>query len=811
MTTKRTLILLLVIFTFSTQTHSQEREITNLNTAWRFSKGHNEMAHQKTMDDSNWQQVTIPHDWAIAGPFIVDGDGNTGKLPWKGEGWYRKKMAIPTNYEGKRLYLLFDGIMAFPSIYVNGQLAGKWDYGYNSFYLDITNLVNFSTDNTLSIHVDTRKHDSRWYPGAGIYRKIQLIAVNPIHVAVWGTYITTPVIKPNYADVRIAATIDNYSKNTDGIKIKHTILNENNNLVAEKEIDGTIAINKNKSIETTLTVPNPRLWDTENPQLYKLVTTISKNNKLLDTYTSTFGIRDIRFTADNGFYLNDKRVQLKGINLHHDHGPLGAAFNERAMERQLEIMKSMGANAIRTSHNAAAPELLDLCDKMGILVFNEVFDKYDAKAAIVDSTNFENFAQRNIKNFVVRDRNHPSIFLWSVGNEISDVQWNLDNGFHRLQTMLNYVKKYDNTRPTTLVCDSYKSAELRHFDYYDIHSWNYGRRYSLARQLEPNKSVIISESASTLSTRGFYEFPLPKEKIDFTKSLQVSSYDLNAPDWAELADDDFMWQQDEPYVAGEFVWTGFDYLGEPTPYDNKWAKEHGMTDNEASRSSYFGIVDLCGIPKDRYYLYKSYWKPEETTIHILPHWNWKDRIGEITPVFVYTNGDCAELFLNGKSLGKKCKNPKSVKSIERFRLIWNDVVYEPGELKAVAYKEGKIIGEQLMKTAGEPYKLKLTPDRKIIKADGNDLSYMLIEAVDKNGNICPLATNNIVFKINGAAKIAGVGNGNAQSFTSFKSNSVQLFYGKAMLIVSSEFTKGNVTVEATSKGLKSEKVVLEIK
>jgi beta-galactosidase len=811
MTTKRTFILLLTIFTFSTQTHSQEREITNLNEAWKFSKGHNEMAHQKTIDDSNWQQVSIPHDWAIAGPFIVDGDGNTGKLPWKDEGWYRKNMNIPVNYEGKRLYLLFDGIMAFPSIYVNGQLAGKWDYGYNSFYLDITNLVNFNADNTLTIHVDTRKHDSRWYPGAGIYRKIQLIAVNPMHVAVWGTYITTPVIKSNYAEVRIATTINNYSGNADEIRIKQTILNENNTIIIEEEISAMVALNKNKNIETTLTVPNPRLWDTENPQLYKLVTTIFQNNKLLDTYTSTFGIRDIRFTADNGFYLNNKRVQLKGVNLHHDHGPLGAAFNERAMERQLEIMKNMGANAIRTSHNTAAPELLDLCDKMGILVFNEVFDKYDAKADIVDTTNFENFAQRNIKNFVVRDRNHPSIFLWSVGNEISDVQWNLDNGFQRLQTMLNYVKKYDNTRPTTLVCDSYKSAELRHFNYYDIHSWNYGRRYSLARQLEPNKSVIISESASTLSTRGFYEFPIPKEKIDFTKSLQVSSYDLNAPDWAELADDDFMWQQDEPYVAGEFVWTGFDYLGEPTPYDNKWVKQQGMTDNEASRSSYFGIVDLCGIPKDRYYLYKSYWKPEETTVHILPHWNWKDRIGEITPVFVYTNGDCAELFLNGKSLGKKCKNPKSEKSIERFRLMWNEVVYEPGELKAVAYKEGKIIGEQLIKTAGEPYKLKLTPDRKMITADGNDLSYILIEAVDKNGNICPLATNNIDIKINGVAKIAGVGNGNPQSMASFKSNSVQLFYGKAMLIVGAEFTKGNVTVEATSKGLKNEKVVLEIK
>lgn len=810
MTLKQTLFLLLTFLMFSHFSYSQERETIELKTGWKFSKGHNELAYQKIFDDSGWQNVNIPHDWAIEGPFIIGGDGNTGKLPWKGEGWYRKKINIPDNYNGKRLYLLFDGIMAFPNIYINGQLAGRWDYGYNSFYLDITDIVNFNDENILAIHVDTRKHDSRWYPGAGIYRKIQMIAVNPIHVDIWGTYITTPILKPHYADVRVATTINNYSQTDDEIKVKHIILTADKNKVVEKEITGKIASNMNKIFKATITIPNPRRWDLENPHLYILVTKIYRENELLDTYNSTFGIRDIRFTANNGFYLNDKRVQLKGVNLHHDHGPLGAAFNERAMERQLQIIKSMGCNAIRTSHNTAAPELLDLCDKMGLLVFNEVFDKYDAKADIVDSTNFENFTHRNIRNFVVRDRNHPSIFLWSVGNEISDVQWNVDNGFNRLQIMLNYVEKYDNTRPTTLVCDSYKSAELRHFDYYDVHSWNYGRRYSLARQLEPNKPVIISESASTLSTRGFYEFPLPGQKTDFTNSLQVSSYDLNAPEWAELADDDFMWQQEEPYVAGEFVWTGFDYIGEPTPYNNRWVKKHGMTDNEASRSSYFGVVDLCGIPKDRYYLYKSYWKPEETTIHILPHWNWEDRIGKNIPVFVYTNGDCAELFVNGKSLGKKCKNPKSEKSIERFRLMWNEVTYQPGELKAVAYKEGEKIGEKIVKTAGKPYKLRLTPDRKVIKADGNDLSYILIEAVDKEGNLCPLANNKVDIKMSGAGKIAGVGNGNPQSMTSFKSNSVNLFYGKAMLIVSSEFTKGNLVVEVTSKGLEDEIVTIEM-
>ena len=467
-------VLLISVLVFSTLSYSQERASTRLTTGWKFSTGANDLAYETGFDDSGWQKVSIPHDWAIEGPFILDGDGNTGKLPWKGEGWYRNRLTIPENHSGKRLYLLFDGIMAFPEVYINGELAGKWDYGYNSFYLDITGFVSFELENILAIHVDTRKHDSRWYPGAGIYRKIEMIAVNPVHVDIWGTYITTPIIKPHYADVRIATTVNNRSESAAEIRVKQFILTDDKKRVADKETAGSIAAERSGLFETTITIPNPRLWDIENPHLYTLITEIYRGSKLVDRYNSTFGVRGIRFTANNGFYLNDKRVQLKGVNLHHDHGPLGAAFNVRAMERQLEIMKSMGCNAIRTSHNTAAPELLDLCDRMGLLVFNEIFDKYDAKADITDTTDFENFAQRNIRNFVVRDRNHPSVFLWSAGNEIPDVQWNINNGFHRLQTMLNLVEKYDNSRPTTLVCDSYQSAELRHFDYYDVHSWNYG-------------------------------------------------------------------------------------------------------------------------------------------------------------------------------------------------------------------------------------------------------------------------------------------------------------------------------------------------
>jgi len=800
---------LLLLFSFLTS-NGQSRELITLQTGWKFAKGNFDKAAQLKFDDSKWQEVTIPHDWAIAEPTVVDGDGNTGKLPWKGEGWYRKSLEIPAAYSGKNIILIFDGIMSKPEVYLNGQLAGKWDYGYNSFYLDVTKLVNFSGKNQLAIHADTRDHDSRWYPGAGIYRKIQMMVVDPVHVGVWGTQITTPIVKSNYAEIRIMNTVNNNSGNSEGkIKVENIILNQKGAEIARKEATATIASGASKEIETSIGLTDPQRWDIASPVMYQVKTNIYKGDKLVDSSVNSFGVRTIRITPNHGLYLNDKRVQLKGVNLHHDQGLLGGAFYPRAMERQIEIMKSMGCNAIRTSHNMAAPELYDLCDKMGILVYDEAFDKYDKKADISETTDFEEFAHRNIQNFVERDRNHPSIFIWSVGNEMGDIQYNQNNGFQRLQTMINYVRKYDPTRPVTMACDNTNSAALRHFDFYDVHSWNYNRRYSMARQMEPNKAVIVSESGSTVSTRGFYELPLPEKRSEFTNSLQVSSYDLNVPAWADLPDEDFMWQQDEEYIAGEFVWTGFDYLGEPTPYGNGWTNSHGLTDKEASRSSYFGIVDLCGIPKDRYYLYKSYWKPEETTVHILPHWNWDGGKVDQVPVFVYTNGDCAELFLNGKSLGKKCKSPNSEKSTERFRLMWNDVTYQPGELKAVAYKEGVVIGEETLKTAGEPYQIRLTPDRNKIQADGMDLSYVLVEAVDKDGNVCPLADNKIELSVSGKGHIAGVGNGNPQSFDSFQANYVNLFYGKAMLIVGSGFEKGEISVTATSGGLqKDSKVIL---
>jgi beta-galactosidase len=787
-----------------------QRETITLTSGWKFSLGPNENAAKINLDDSKWQIVTIPHDWAIAGPFDPNGDGSTGKLPWKGEGWYRYTWTMPASMKNKRIILLFDGVMAFPKIYVNEKLAGKWDYGYNSFYVDITDYLNSNSKNIIAVHADTREHDSRWYPGAGIYRKVQLIAVNPIHVNVWGTEVTTPIIKANYAKVNFITSISNQSASASEIEIEQNIYSPNGNKISTTVIKGNIAANASKDFEGMATLNNPDRWDVNHGVLYILKTIIRKGNEVIDEYETPFGIRSIRFTPDDGFYLNDRRVQLKGVCMHHDQGPLGGAFYPRAMERQLELLKSMGCNAIRTSHNCPAPELLELCDKMGILVIDEIFDKYDKKADIMDTTDFAAFAHRNMKNFVLRDRNHPSIFLWSVGNEIGDVQWNKNGGFEKLHTMVNEVRHYDISRPVTLVCDSRNSASLRHFDYYDVHSWNYGRRYDLARQLEPNKAVIISESASTVSTRGFYEWPLPQKKTDFTKSLQVSSYDLNAPDWAEISDDDFMWQQEENYVAGEFVWTGFDYLGEPTPYENSKVKQQGMTDREASVSSYFGIFDLVGLPKDRYYLYKSYWANKDTTLHILPHWNWEGLEGKNLPVFVYTSGDCAELFLNGKSLGTKCKTPDSSISTERFRLMWNDVTYSPGELKAVAYKEGVEIAEQKMITTGKTSAIRLTPDRTTINAGSLDLSYITIDVIDDKGNVCPLADNDIQFQITGPGAIAGVGNGNPQSMESFQNNHIKVFYGRAMLIVRSSDQAGNIKIKATSPGLKDQSITITV-
>jgi len=767
----------------------------DFNDNWHFIKGEQEeQVVRADFDDSGWDPVRLPHDWAIAGPFDPEGDGSTGKLPWRDIGWYRKTFTLDSKYAGRRVYFDFDGVMAFPKVYVNGQLAGEWDYGYNSFRVDATSFVRFGESNLIAVAADTRQHRSRWYPGAGIYRKVTMTLSEQVHIARWGTFITTPAVSEDSATVQIAVTIENHLDKNVQAEVKINLLDPDDIQVAKGTKSITLPPGSFTDTVQTLDISGPRRWDINNPQLYAAKVTVLTDKEIVAAETVSFGIRTFRFTADDGFHLNGRRVQLYGVNLHHDLGPLGAAFNTRAMQRQLEIMQDMGVNALRTSHNPPAPEVLDLCDRMGIIVWDEAFDKWEGTADHVTDEPLETFGERQIKNFVMRDRNHPSIVVWSIGNEIGTGEKGWGKTAERVSFMRDFVLKYDPTRPITIGNDNPEDGNLDVLDVLDVVGYNYMRRYGRFRETHPDMPLIYSESASTVSTRGYYDFPLPESKTQFSQEAgQVSSYDYNAMWWSDVADRDFYLMETDSFVAGEFVWTGFDYLGEPSPFFRR------------ARSSYFGIVDLCGIPKDRYYLYRSYWRPNETTVHILPHWNWPDLEGKTIPVFVYTNGDSVELFLNNRSLGKQSKLDTVPGGLEgdyyavlgRYRLQWPDVAYEAGELRAVAYRNGNVIGEAVMKTAGDPARLVLTPDRTEIAANGSDLSYVLVEAVDSEGNLCPLADDPVTYTVDGPVDIAAVGNGNPLSMELFQAPQHSLFYGKAMLILRSQEGKtGTVNIRA---------------
>ena len=782
------------------------RQVVNFNGDWKFTKGGQNGAEAVDFDDSSWKAVRLPHDWAIAGPFNPNEDGYAGKLPWWGQGWYRKSFKLDKADAGRHVYFDFDGVMAFPKVYVNGQLAGGWDYGYMSFRVNATPFVKFGADNTIAVYVDTRNHGTRWYPGAGIYRKVTMTINEPVHIAHWGTYITTPEVTDASAKVNVRSTIRNYLKGKSKVSVEVTLFDPDGKIAAPLKTDGVaVPAGHSRNVNQLFVIANPQRWDISNPKLYTAKTIVRQGKRIVDTDTTTFGIREFKFTADDGFHLNGKRVQLYGVCLHHDQGALGGAFYTRAMERQLEIMRDMGVNAIRTSHNPPAPELLEVCDRMGFVVWDECFDKWDKTADRFDPNKMplEKYGKKQIRNFVMRDRNHPSVVVWSIGNEI-DPQPASPEGVsaERVKFMSDFFRKYDTTRPIGMACHMPVVAQKKMLGALDVAGWNYQRKYSQYRQNYPNNPIIYSESASAFSTRGFYELPLRGSKTQYSKEFQVDSYDRNAANWSDIPDREFALMEKDKFVAGEFVWTGFDYLGEPTPYSKQ------------ARSSYFGIVDLAGIPKDRFYLYRSHWRPDVTTIHILPHWNWPDRIGQNVPVYVYTNGDTVELFLNGKSLGKQTKakeaGPSYYGSIDKYRLCFNDVNYEPGELKAVAYKDGNEIGQEIMRTAGEPAKIRLTPDRKELSATGDDLCYILIEALDANDTPCPLADNLIKFKIDGPAEIAGVDNGNPLSYEPFQADYRKLFYGKAMLILrTKEGQAGDIHITAESDGLTPAGIVVQ--
>ena len=786
---------------------------------------------QNNFDDTKWEGVILPHDWAIKGPFYKgDGTiigGGMGRLPIQGVAWYRRKLDIPVSDKGKSIFLDIDGAMSYTMVWVNGKLVGGWPYGYTSWQVDITPYIVPGGNNQVAIRVDNPISSSRWYPGGGIYRNVWLTKTLPVHVDNWGTFITTNNVTAQAATIHCKVTLNNSSATAGTFNIATEIyLLDANGKKTGKPVARIASANTllqaqgTATVSGSVTLANPKLWGplpTQVPTLYMAVTTVSEKGKLTDTYETTFGIRSIQFDAEKGLFVNGERIYIKGVNQHHDLGALGAAFNVRAAERQLEMLRELGCNAIRLSHNPPAPELLELTDKMGFLVVDEIFDCWELKKTPLDfHLIFPDWHEQDLRALLRRDRNHPSIIMWSYGNEVGE-QYTDVKGAEVAKRLQAITKEEDTTRPTT-VSMNYAKPDMPLPAVVDIISLNYqgegirnGDAYAGLKGINtpplfpkfhdkfPDKVIVSSENAAALSSRGEYMFPVyagnsspVKDGMGGdSKKQQVNAYELYSVDFGASADKVFTSMDKHPYVAGGFVWSGWDYLGEPTPY-------------YLSRSSYFGIIDLAGFKKDRFYLYQSQWKPELPMAHILPHWNWANRIGQVTPVHVFTSGDEAELFLNGVSLGKKKKGDYE------YRLRWDDVQYTPGELKVVAYKNGKKWAEESVKTTKEASKTQLSADRATIKADGKDLSFITVRITDRDGLTVPQANNMLTFNIDGPGEIIATDNGDAASLVSFASLKREAFNGLCLVIVRSKPGEaGKVKLTVTSNGLKQESIVIK--
>jgi len=804
-------LLILLLFAMSCNNLSNRdqdspRQTLILKKGWSFQKGSFPDAIQPEFDDSHWQQVDVPHDWAIYGPFDKEIDkqviaitqnqeteatektGRTGALPYTGEGWYRKTFSIPDYTPGKNVILQFEGAMSEPEVFLNGEKIGEWKYGYAYFYFDISDQVN-PGNNTLVVKVSNREKSSRWYPGAGLFRKVSLIVKNKEHINHWGTYITTPVATKERAKVTITTQV--YG---DNLKLKTRIYNKEGDLVSDTKTNTQI----NNEFEQNIKVENPRLWSPESPYLYSAVIDLFSDGKLVDRVEKKIGIRTIDYSPEKGFSLNSKSRKFKGVCLHHDLGPLGAAVNKSAIRRRLKILKDMGADAIRSAHNMPSFEILELADEMGFLFLAESFDEWK-KPKVKNGYNryFDEYAEKDVVNLVRATRNHPSIVMWSSGNEVPD-QWGED-GVKRAKWLQDIFHREDPTRPVTVGMDQVEAVMKNGFGaIMDVPGLNYRvHLYEEAYETFPQGFLLGSETASTVSSRGVYKFPVKKGSMKTYDDFQSSSYDLEYCSWSNLPDEDFVLQDDKPWVIGEFVWTGFDYLGEPTPYDEAWP----------SRSSYFGISDLAGLPKDRYYLYRSRWNTEDETLHILPHWNWEGREGKTTPVFVYTNYDSAELFVNGKSQGIQTKNNSSPQ--HRYRLMWMDVAYEPGALKVVAHDpKGNPVKEKEVKTAGKPHNIILSPDRTTLKANGEDLVFVSVSVEDKNGNPCPTANNPLKFSVEGKGKYRAACNGDPTSLEMFHLPTMKLFNGKLVVVVQSSEDSGEINLKVKGEGLEDASLVI---
>ena len=768
-------------------------------------------------DDTSWEKLNLPHDWAIKGPFNINLDHATALLPWRGIGWYRKSFSIPESDKNKCIYLDFDGAMANSSVYLNGKYVGGWPYGYNSFRIDLTPYLKFGKENTLAVRLDTEHLGSRWYPGAGIYRNVWLVKTSKVHIAHWGVSLTTPEVSKEKAVANFAVTVDNDSETKCKVDISGELTSPDGKKIRTDIAAGSLLPGKSKTFKLSADIADPELWDIATPNLYKTEIVVSSNGKILDKYCLNTGLRSIKFTPRDGFYLNGRRVNIKGVCNHHDLGPLGAAVNTRAIERQLEILKEMGCNAVRTSHNPPTPELLDLCDKMGFLVMDEAFDCWKRGKRPFDySVLFDKWHRKDLTAMVKRDRNHPSIIMWSIGNEVPD-----QHNAKMAKMLRDIIHNIDPTRPVCLGSNNGGVGLSPVAQAVDIMGYNYNlgvyKKY-FNRKENVETPMIASETSSCVTSRGEYFFPYPTKRH---MNFQVTSYDIDNPGWGCDPDTQFKKLEEFPAVLGEFVWTGFDYLGEPTPYNRDVTNLLNFTDPKKiaemkkeleklgkikppSRSSYFGIIDLVGLKKDRFYIYQAHWRPDFPMAHILPHWNWPERIGKVTPVHVYTSGDEAELFLNGKSLGRKKKGKYE------YRLRWDDVVYQPGTLKVVAYKSGKVWAEDTVKTTGKAAKIAMSPDRRAMKADGKDMLFITVSVEDKDGLVVPRSHNLIHFTVDGPAEIVAIGNGDSTSHESFQGNQHRVFNGKSVIYLRSiPGKKGKVTISAESDGLKSAEIELD--
>ena len=804
------------------------RSVFDLSGRWQFCREDAGKATARSIvSDGAWSDVKVPHDWAIAGPYDRLGDGETAKLPWKGVGWYRRVVELSRGdfHEGFSAHLEFDGVMANPQVWVNGTFVGGWDYGYMGFRVDVTEPLRRCLDGAGSpkaeilVRADTREHASRWYPGAGMFRTARLVVQPSVRLVPGGVFVTTPVADRERGVVCVAFEAVGATRATVTVK---------------DERGATVAAASGVS-PLPLEVKRPALWNLRDAHLYTAEVAVGD-----DRETVRFGFRTFRFDPDDGFHLNGKRVQLKGVNLHHDLGPLGAAFNRSAARRQLEKMAEAGANALRTSHNPPAPEVLDICDELGLFVWDECFDKWDRTAGRTPDKDLAEHVSRNLRAFVRRDRNHPCVFVWSIGNEI----WNdggkdfngvtRDDGMSatRNAAFRAAVREADATRPVGAGYCYYENVENGAAGALDITGYNYGHYYGLLKSRHPEFTVLCSESAAAASDRGAFNLPPPSNGHDFATNAAVwgaSAYD-HCAGCGDIPDMEFNRMEKDRYCAGEFIWTGFDYLGEPFPYGKDGPHRGILPVREQSRSASYGICDLMGDEKERYWLYRSHWAPEKTTVFLLPHWTWPGHEGKNVPVYAYSNGDEAELFVNGKSQGRRRKlkadceelkyyplSPRLAKGtkggdwktneyfkiMDKYRFRWKDVAYEPGELRVVAYRDGRRIGESAHRTAGASARLVLEPERKTLPADGEELVYVRVRALDAQGEPAPWATNRVAFAAEGALEIRALGCGSSRCYEPFsKTDSHALSFGTAWAVVARRAgAKGGGALTASADGL----------